>query len=372
MSRRVKGEGSWTTQTVKGYTYHKFQIIINGDKKVFYGHTKAEAREKYETYLKAHGRVKRGNITLKEAMSDMLDMKKSQIKQTTYAAYEGEMNFLNKHSIAKRQVAGLTSKDVQKYLDSLTDKKALKGIKEQKLIIKMTMDYCLDLGYITEDIMGKVKTPSAVHVVKPTRQITVLTTEERHKIEEAALSVTPKGYPVFKGNAKYAIIFILHTGLRIGELSALTWEDYNPKTKRIHISKNAPTTKVGDKYVQIITTPKTKNSIRNVPLDKTALEILGILGKKNKTGIMFPSSADTMLNRRNVSRTLDSIVKRAGVNKKPTIHDLRHTFATELLRNGADIKTVSKVLGHASVSITLDLYVHKSDEDIDGIRGLID
>lgn len=372
MSRRVKGEGSWGVAKINGSSYHRFQITIEGVRKVFYGHTKTEARGKYEEYLKNHGKsTKKTNLTLSAVADEMLAMKKSQIKQTTYAAYEGEIGFLNKHSIAKRQIISLTAKDVQRYLDSLTSEKALKGIKEQKLIIKMTLDHALSCGYIEEDIMGKVKTPAAVHVKKPTRQIVFLTTEERKKVEESALALTEKGYPIFRGNAKYAIIFILHTGLRIAELSALTWEDFDPVKKRIHISKNAPTTKVDGKYTQVITSPKTKSSIRNVPLDDTALGILKTLGNK-KTGIIFPSSTDTMLNRRNVARTLDGIVKRAKIDKNPTLHDLRHTFASELLRNGADIKTVSKVLGHKSVSTTLDIYVHKSDEDIDEIRGLID
>ena len=373
MSRRVKGEGSWGPATINGTTYQRFTITVDGVRKQFYGRTKTEAREKYENYLKTHGKAKKKtNLSLTSAAYEMLDMKRSQIKPTTYAAYEGEIKFMSKHPVGRLQIAAITTKDVQKYLDSLTEEKPLKGIKEQKLIIKMTLDYCLDTGYITEDVMGKVKIPAAVHVKKPTRQITFLTTEERHKIEETAFLKTEKGHPVFRGNAKYAIVFILHTGLRVSELVALEWEDYDEEKRRIHVSKNAPLIKTENGYKQVVTTPKTKNSVRNIPLDDTAMEIINILGKKPGQKILFPSSAGTMLRQRNIMRTLDAIVKRSGIDKTPTLHDLRHTFASELIRNGADIKTVSKVLGHANVSTTLDIYVHKSDEDIDKIRGLID
>jgi site-specific recombinase XerD len=78
-----------------------------------------------------------------------------------------------------------------------------------------------------------------------------------------------------------------------------------------------------------------------------------------------------MLGRNDVDKTLRQMVKRAGLNRKPTLHDLRHTYASELIRNGVDMKTVSVVLGHADISTTMNIYVHKSDDDLEKLKNIL-
>jgi integrase/recombinase XerD len=108
-----------------------------------------------------------------------------------------------------------------------------------------------------------------------------------------------------------------------------------------------------------------------VPLDDVAMGILKKLHENRQSEYVFENAKGGMMHRRNITRTLDNIVEKSGISQKPSLHDLRHTFASELIRQGADIKTVSTVLGHASVSTTLNIYVHKSDDDLNMIKNLI-
>ena len=367
--KRLKGEGSWSEQNKNGTVYKRFRIAIDGKQKDFYGRTKTEAYNKYKDYLNTHSiAAKKVNLTLSSAAREMLESKRKQIKQTTYAAYEAEIRFLEKYPIHKIQINSLTSKDIQNYIDSLTETKSIKGIKNQKSIIKMTIDYCLDFGYVKEDLLKKIKLPNEIYVKKPTRQITFLSTEERRLLENESKRLKPDGTPYYIGHGKDVIVFILHTGLRMGEAIALRWDDIDFEKERVHIDKTVSTVRTEKGYKNIETTPKTKNAIRNVPLDETAI---GILNNLKGEGYVFKSLSGGLISRYNITRTLNSMVSRAGIDKKVGPHDLRHTFASELIRNGADIKTVSQILGHANVSITLNIYVHKSDDDLDKIKGLI-
>ena len=101
MSRRINGEGSWGVKDIGGHTYQRFSATIDGIRKDFYGRTKTEAREKYEDYLLSHGKSKKkSSLTLVSAAYEMLDFKKTRIKQTTYGAYLGEIKFLEKQILS--------------------------------------------------------------------------------------------------------------------------------------------------------------------------------------------------------------------------------------------------------------------------------
>lgn len=155
-------------------------------------------------------------------------------------------------------------------------------------------------------------------------------------------------------NVDIGILICLYTGLRIGELCALKWSDINFELSILTVNGTQVRTKNG---IEIIS-PKSKSSKREIPIPNFLIDKIKSL----------PRKSDFLLSRygkpfdvRTYRRYFKSILKKAYL---PDIkfHSLRHTFATRALEVGIDYKTLSEILAHSSVSITLDLYAHSLKE----------
>ena len=159
----------------------------------------------------------------------------------------------------------------------------------------------------------------------------------------------------------YYEVFLLEltTGLRVGELMALQWDDLNFKTGELRIERQVYRTK----EELLIQEPKTKASIRTVILPSPVVEALKEYKKTVSSQWMFPSpkKEDAPLAPAATSHRLSKILSHAGC-KKVRFHDLRHVFATNALEHGMDVKTLSTVIGHVSSATTLNVYAHVTDD----------
>lgn len=171
---------------------------------------------------------------------------------------------------------------------------------------------------------------------------------------------------------KSAVLLCLHTGLRLGELCALKWEDIDRENQFISVKRTVQRLYAGNdeddygkgsqghqvKTVLLETAPKSLHSKREIPLPPKAFKLLA--GENNKEneyvfGGSKPVEPRTMQNR------FKKILKEAGLENKK-FHVLRHTFSTNCIESGADAKSLSEILGHSDVQITLNRYVHPSME----------
>ena len=187
------------------------------------------------------------------------------------------------------------------------------------------------------------------------KEIEILTREEQH------------AYMSQLGHYRNGVVFLtaLYTGMRIGELLALKWDNVDFENKTIKVCESAKRVKVYDNKGQsenkmVTKEPKTVKGNRVIPISDTLANILNDISE-DKQGFVFKSRTGGQLQHSKVWDAHCRICNKAKI-RHVGIHALRHTFASRCIENGVDIKTVSDLLGHADVAITLNVYVHSNDQ----------
>jgi len=163
-----------------------------------------------------------------------------------------------------------------------------------------------------------------------------------------------------KEDGAYEIILLeLSTGVRRGELCGLKWDDLNFSTGALRISRQIIRTENGLEESSL----KTKESERTVYLPDTVLQVMRELKEKTDSPWIFPSPRDSAKPRdpKALRKKVINVMEHAGITGV-RFHDLRHTFATYALEYGMDVKTVSMIIGHSSVTTTLNTYSHITSE----------
>lgn len=157
---------------------------------------------------------------------------------------------------------------------------------------------------------------------------------------------------------KLAVLLCLFTGLRIGEICALKWSDIDFKNKTLFIKRTVQRLYVNGchtKTALVETEPKSIKSKREIPLQDTIIKLL-ISFQNNKEYIF---GGDKPMEPRTMQYHYKKILKEADVSYK-NFHTLRHTYATNCIEGGTDVKSLSEMLGHSNIQITMNYYVHPS------------
>ena len=284
-------------------------------------------------------------IILNDILFSYVQSKKTYLKESTYARYSNLIDNHIKESIGKKELNSLTNKDLQEYCDNqLSIGTSVIVVKEIVLLIKLA---------IKRDSKINAKQPLFIDLDLPTstkkKKIQILSRHDQKLIIN---------YISENEKQKYCgIILTLLTGLRIGELCALKWTDIDLKKRIIIVNKTLQRVCFKGKKSKItITKPKTQNSDREIPISNYLYDFLMSI-KPLKRDVYFLTSNDKYTEPRNYRKIYKTLLKKLKITTT-SFHALRHTFATRLIENKVDIKTVSELLGHASVNITISIYVH--------------
>lgn len=209
---------------------------------------------------------------------------------------------------------------------------------------------------VAEQMCPPMKTPICKPILRK-KDFRILSINEQKRLETNLLK---KLDPIRAG-----ILISLHTGLRIGEICALTWEDIDLQNRIIkvrhtiaRVRNNDPES---DQVTQLILdSPKTKSSARDIPISSALLPIILQIKPMNTSKFVI-SNKDKFISPRTLEYRYHSLLKESGI-RSINYHALRHTFATRCIEAGMDVKSLSEILGHANVGITLNTYVHSSIE----------
>lgn len=278
-------------------------------------------------------------------------------KISTINRYEGLYNLYVKNSSLKdKKLKNITVIDIQKFYNSLE----LEGITPNTIkmvhkIIKPFLNYIYINSFTIKDLgaVGLLKLPK---VEKKNNTMTVLTLQNQEKLIQS-LHSNPD---------RMLYLFALGTGLRLGEILALTWNDI--KDNMVTVNKNIKNVKINDKWTILLQdTPKTKKSNRTVPIPQNILSELekhklkqddikskaGEMYKNNN--IIFATDFGTYIDPSNLNRRFKKSLKKAEIDPIK-FHSLRHTYATRLFENDIQPKIVSNLMGHEDIQTTLNLY----------------
>lgn len=256
---------------------------------------------------------------------------------------------LNKHLIpffGPIQVHLISTSLLQEFFYvELLQKKGLsqKSCKDIKSVLKQIFFYAENLGHhLTCNI-------SSVNLKQEIKTSKYLNNDEFERLRWYLIKDSNK--------LKIGVLVCMLTGIRIGELCALRWQDIEFKEAIIHISTTIQRVQSEGKTKVIITTPKSSCSIRDIPITSGLLEILKPIRSEDNDYLL--SGNTKPVEPRLLQYHFKKYLLEAGI-RPVNFHALRHTFATHCISLGFDIKALSEILGHSSVKITLDRYVHTS------------
>ena len=354
-------------------------------RKSFSDAKKSAVRNKLDEFRKqlllASGNISEDEVSFEEYSKYWLEnVVKNKLKPTSYNRKKLTLEKQVYPYIGNIPLSQLTHYDIQNMINTLT--------KEGLSYSTIKKAYEAVNGCIREYRIKKTSffnpcegVSLPINKQRNTSNIDYFNDEQIELIKKEATRKFENGTPVYRlGDA---IILLLYTGMRIGELLALTWDDVNFKEKMISIDKNAVVVKKEENdneshYILINqTSTKTASGCRTIPISNNALNaLLKIYAINGKQKYVMSTKTGKQVTPRNINRMFHSILIQTGISKNGEnlcgVHTLRHTFASMLFKNGCDVKIVSELLGHSDTKITENIYIHviqqqkvKAIQDID-------
>lgn len=300
----------------------------------------------------------KSSVSIEDLISIWLVYIKKKVKSSTYAQYVSVVNSHILPYFRNVYLSEITNECLDNFVHELThfgrkDGKgglAPKTVGDILVIMKNILHYAQKRGenVRVEDWESGIK-------------------KEKHRPRVLSIYEQQKFMKYLRNNLdidRLGVILCLYTGLRIGELCALKWEDILIEEQTIYISKTLQRIRTfsegSTKTHIVVSTPKSQSSIREIPLPVFLIPMLEKYQKEPNT-YFLTGKKERFIEPRLMEYHFDRYIKESGL-EKATFHDLRHTFATRCVELDFELKSLSEILGHANVNITLNLYVHPSYE----------
>lgn len=351
-------DGTWTGRIFLGRDGTGKQKI-----KAVYGKTEKEVKIKLKQIKEEMIKFDTPNLP-KLTMSELLTswqttIKKYELKPSSYDRLEQTINNNITPYIGYLQIASLTPQDIQQYINQLTDKGySYSTIKKAYNAVNASLKMAFERDYIRKNPCINIKLPKQIKHLKS--DIEFFTDEEAEMIINAATYRYHTGRYMYKHG--YAIVLLLNTGIRVGELLALKWQNVDLDNRQIYICETRGQVidreETEHRYIMADRSTKTQSSCRYVPINQKALQALEYFKSLGYNSPYVMANSNTnVVSYRNLYKVMSNILERNKI-KHGSLHTLRHTFATHLFKNGVDVKIISELLGHSDISITYDIYTH--------------
>lgn len=348
-------DGRWEARVIRGYDCSGKALYH-----YIYGRTYSEVKSKKNDYLA--GQLIKTNkndlVLFSSVLSDFLIYQQNKVKTSTLARYRDIINLHIMPVFGNMQIRDLNSQMIELFANNKIENGRLDGngglspkrVRDILSVIKLVFAYAQDQGYINQIIKFSMPRIDKPHVEILSKD------DEMRLISYSINNLEP---------SKCGVIISLCTGIRIGELCALQWSDIDTESNIITINKTLqriPDLKADNKTKVIIESPKSKASERQIPIPALLHEQLeSIKPQTNSPNHYVLTSSEKYIEPSNYYVKYQHWLNECGIENH-SFHALRHTFATRAIECGMDVKSLSEILGHSDVKVTLARYVHPSME----------
>lgn len=323
-----------------------------------YAHSYAECSQKLNA-AKMSRLPTSAKMTVNELFNAWLLSRKNSVKQSTHSTYRTMYEYYVHDKLGGFNVSNINSFLLNNYVAELLEADSYKGKPLSSATVQSVVIMLRSIFAYGESEYGIGNPAKNLSMPKcDVHEIAVFKAEEIGKIKAAV---------TFESSYDLGVLLCLYTGLRIGELCALKWECIDTENALLKVRYTISRIRNPDsepKTIVVIDAPKSRKSVRDIPLPACMTERLEVMKRSHCEDDYFLTGASKYIEPRSYQYHYKRLLERADVPYRK-FHNLRHTFATSCIRKGIDVKTVSELLGHSSVKITLERYMHS---DLDSKR----
>lgn len=352
---RKRKDGRWEGRYIKNY-----DICGKAKYVSVYGKSYLEVKQKLivaSSGIDKKTEISNNNLLFREVLFLWLENNRVKLKPSTYSKY---YRLIEKHLvpvIGNMPINNVTTQNLNNILCEKSSSGRLDCcgglsatyVRTMGFILKSSMAFAQENNYCST-LKGSVNMP-----IKTKSQLKVLSLAEQEQLENVCY--------MNSSGKEIGIILSLYTGMRLGEVCGLRWEDIDYETNTVHIyhtveriQNNYDACSIS-KTKLVLLDAKTANSNRVIPIPSKLVPLL----HKGKSGFVIKGDAYDYADPRTLQYFFKKKLKESNLDNI-NFHALRHTFATRCIESGMDAKTLSEILGHSDVNITLRTYVHSSLE----------
>lgn len=360
MGKDINGKSLPTGISQKPDGRYMGRVKKNGITYTVYDKSLSELKKKMTDlrYTLEHGTyVKRERITFEDWFNEWIDTyKRNTVKQGTIDSYKKHYSAYIKKPLGKMRLADIRAEHIQKLLNNMSNSEYADDT--------ITLTYCTLSGAFKQAFKNELI---------PKNPFLLVTRPKGKKKKERVVFTKEQQYLYMQYAEKSYLCNLLQlaicTGMRNGELSGLLWQDIDFKKRIIHVRHTLVPCDGGGWRND---TPKTRTSLRDIPMIGKAYDILkrqqkeyrAMMGNTSKIGnddFVFSVAGEPISRKRitfEIGRMLESMEADGISFPYFTLHSTRHTFATRCIENGMEPQVLKSILGHATLSMTMDLYSH--------------